>query len=159
MNITFTLSYKDYSDEFYVSEGDADWEIEQAIAETLHAAYPDDEDWDDYTLELDKEVVDAWTAAILANADEEIATALLGDESAAKVASIIKDSQYVEYHSGGEYAERYFDDVYGSNSIPEMLLGHIDWQSVFDCEMRYDTDYITLTEGGTSNRIVVYWSR
>jgi hypothetical protein len=42
-----------------------------------------------------------------------------------------------EYNATAEFAEYYVNEVM-CTGIPSVLEGHIDWDSVWDCELRYD---------------------
>ena len=52
-----------------------------------------------------------------------------------------EDSYQGQYRSGADFAENLCDDCgyLGSNQgIPDFILNHIDWESVWSCELRFD---------------------
>ena len=52
-----------------------------------------------------------------------------------------EDSYQGQYESGAEFAEQIADECgyLGSNQgVPDFILNHIDWESVWSCELRFD---------------------
>ena len=51
-----------------------------------------------------------------------------------------EDSYQGQYESGAEFAEQIADECgyLGSNHVPDFILNHIDWESVWSCELRFD---------------------
>ena len=45
------------------------------------------------------------------------------------------------YRDGAGYAEEYFEETGLAESIPAFILNHIDWDSVWNNELRYDLNY------------------
>ena len=52
-----------------------------------------------------------------------------------------EDSYQGQYTSGAEFAEQIADECgyLGSDQgVPDFILNHIDWESVWSCELRFD---------------------
>jgi hypothetical protein len=159
MNMMFLVDYKDYDMREISVDGEDERGAEELVRAVLREDFPRTySDNDEFALFLEdgKTEVTCEQAAVLGSIDEEIVKALLGDEDAETVVSIIEKRRYCEYRDGATYAEQWFDDIYGTQGIPDMLANHINWQEVFDREMRYDTAWVELTDDGTDGRIVVY---
>ena len=60
-----------------------------------------------------------------------------------------EDSYQGQYRSGADFAEQMCDDCgyLGSNQgIPDFILNHIDWETVWSNELRFD--YFSIEAGG-----------
>ena len=57
-----------------------------------------------------------------------------------------QDRFYGCYPSVEEFCEEIFYETHETDSIPQWVLNHIDWESVWECELRHDfiqvDDYI-----------------
>lgn len=141
-------------------EGDIEIQIED-IYERLFPdeEYEEDEEGeeivkpeiDEYELFLDSGKVFvsdvAYAARIEEHIYEDLAKHLSWDELVR-----VGQNGYVEYESGAEYAEQLMDELGELDKIPDWLRSHIDWIGVWQCEIRYDTEYY---EVGDNGRIIV----
>jgi hypothetical protein len=50
----------------------------------------------------------------------------------------VRDSYRGTYDSGAEFAEEYYNDVYGD--VPSFLV--VDWESTWEQSLRYDFDFV-----------------
>ena len=52
-----------------------------------------------------------------------------------------EDSYQGQYKSGAEFAEQITDEcgyLESNQGVPDFILNHIDWESVWSCELRFD---------------------
>ena len=76
---------------------------------------------------------------------------LLDEEFGIQCAMDFEDKFEAEFESYGdsqlaEYAENLVTENYEIAGVPTFVLSHVDWQSVWDCELRYDYSEIQFNE-------------
>ena len=77
--------------------------------------------------------------------------ALLDEEYGIQCAMDFEDkfeAEFEGYANGSlaEYAENMVNDCYNLRGIPEFVKSHIDWESVWNCELRYDYSEVQFNE-------------
>ena len=76
---------------------------------------------------------------------------LLDEEFGIQCAMDFEDKFEAEFESYGdsqlaEFAENLVSDTQDLSCVPSFVLNHIDWQAVWDCELRYDYSEIQFNE-------------
>jgi len=76
---------------------------------------------------------------------------LLRDEYGIETAIDFEDKFEAEFAGYGdsqlaEYAENMVSECYNLRGIPEFVKSHIDWEAVWNCELRYDYSEVQFNE-------------
>ena len=76
---------------------------------------------------------------------------LLDEEYGIQCAMDFEDKFEAEFAGYGdsqlaEYAENMVSECYNLRGIPEFVKSHIDWEAVWNCELRYDYSEIQFNE-------------
>ena len=76
---------------------------------------------------------------------------LLDEEFGIQCAMDFEDKFEAEFESYGdsqlaEYAENLVSDTQDLSRVPAFILSHIDWEAVWNCELRYDYSEIQFNE-------------
>ena len=102
--------------------------------------------WYDAKTEEVQELIDSisdMTSDIIDEADYDSFMKEL-DDNGIETAEQFKDAYAGQYDSGAIFAEQLCDELGYLSSyapagpIPDFILSHIDWQAVWDCELRHD---------------------
>jgi hypothetical protein len=77
--------------------------------------------------------------------------ALLRDDYGIETAMDFEDKFEAEFAGYGdsqlaEYAANMVTDGYDTSSLPDFITNHIDWEAVWNCELRYDYSEIQFNE-------------
>ena len=73
--------------------------------------------------------------------DEEINEFMVElDDNGIETAEQFQDAYAGQYDSGADFAEQLCDQLgyLSESNLPNFISNHIDWQAVWDCELRYD---------------------
>ena len=106
---------------------------------------------DDYKLYRGGDMVYVSDVAYAARIEEHIYEDLVEHLSWDELVRVGQNG-YVEYESGAEYAEQLMDELGELDKVSSWIRSHIDWIGVWQCEIRYDTEYY---EVGDNGRIIV----
>ena len=76
---------------------------------------------------------------------------LLDEEFGIQCAMDFEDKFEAEFSGYGdsqlaEYAENLVSDTQDLSRVPDFILNHIDWEAVWNCELRYDYSEIQFNE-------------
>ena len=77
--------------------------------------------------------------------------ALLDEEFGIQCAMDFEDKFEAEFAGYGdsqlaEYAENMVTDGYDMSRLPDFITNHIDWEAVWNCELRYDYSEVQFNE-------------
>ena len=77
--------------------------------------------------------------------------ALLRDDYGIETAMDFEDKFEAEFAGYGdsqlaEYAENMVTDGYDMSRLPDFITNHIDWEAVWNCELRYDYSEVQFNE-------------
>ena len=117
-------------------------------AREAFAAWYDSKDAD--TQELIDSISDR-TYFIIEEQDYDRFITMLDEEFSITTAMDFEDQFEVELEGYGdrplaEYAEQLISDCGYLSSIPDLLRNHIDWESVWSCDLRYDYSEVQFQE-------------
>ena len=88
--------------------------------------------WDAWLDELEDSQFDFETVSEFAsNLSEEI-------DPEGDLLSRMEDTYVGQYYDEATFAEQYIAESYDLDQLPVILANHIDWQAVWDCELRFD---------------------
>lgn len=150
--------------EFSFSERTMEWEFEQ-MASAIYGEQEYDEEGEPIHPEEDEveitlcgegweeEIEDFDTLARLVKLDESMLEELIQYESVDSLLSMERNG-YEIYESGADYAKQAVEDCCSLKDFPDWAWSHIDWEDVWDCELRHDSSYHELKDG----RIVIFYS-
>ena len=76
---------------------------------------------------------------------------LLRDEYGIETAMEFEDHFEAEFAGYGdsqlaEYAENMVNECYEMQNVPTFILNHVDWEAVWNCELRYDYSEVQFNE-------------
>ena len=77
--------------------------------------------------------------------------ALLRDDYGIETAMDFEDKFEAEFAGYGDYQLAEYDanmvtDGYDTSSLPDFITNHIDWEAVWNCELRYDYSEVQFNE-------------
>ena len=98
--------------------------------------------WYDAKTEEVQELIDSisdMTSDIIDEADYDSFMKEL-DDNGIETAEQFQDAYAGQYDSGADFAEQLCDQLgyLSESNLPNFISNHIDWQAVWDCELRYD---------------------
>ena len=110
--------------------------------------------WYDNLSETKSELVDSIcerTYYIIEEQEYEDFMTLLDEEYGITTAMDFEDKFEAEFAGYGdsqlaEYAENMVSECYNLRGIPEFVKSHIDWEAVWNCELRYDYSEVQFNE-------------
>ena len=88
--------------------------------------------WDSWLDELEDSQFDFETVTEFANnLSEEI-------DPEGDLLSRMEDAYVGQYYDEATFAEEVITECYDLDQLPGIIANHIDWQAVWDCELRFD---------------------
>ena len=110
--------------------------------------------WYDNLSPEKQELVDSISDAtyyIIEEQDYERFIDMLDDEFGITTAIDFEDKFCREFEGYGDsqladYAQELIEDCYGLNATPAFVTNHIDWEAVWNCELRFDYSEIQFQE-------------
>lgn len=112
----------------------------------LPQCYKSARDMRDYFLngtQLDWDAVENYNDA-LRHYDESVVEAYFELYSTIPSLDTLHDTYQGEFSTGGEFAEQFVKDCGDLRNVPGCIVNHINWEDVWECELRHDYDI----EGG-----------